>query len=198
MMEKLKPQVIVFMGMVATGKSSLARALAEKLGCSHINSDVIRKEMTGTTKKKTIGIPVNEGIYSPEISEKTYSEMRLRAKKQLFEQGAAYVVLDGSYIRRTERELLCTSFGNKVKVTFIHCNITEKEMKKRLELRAQDETEISDGRWEVYLEQKKRFEFPVELSNEQRIRLNTDQPISVLLNTCLLHLKLGNLHNAGR
>jgi hypothetical protein len=40
---------------------------------------------------------------------------------------------------------------------------------------------VSDGRWEIYLEQKRRFEAPMELGREQLITLHTDQPLEMLL-----------------
>jgi len=40
---------------------------------------------------------------------------------------------------------------------------------------------VSDGRWEIYLEQKKRFEMPLELPEKQLLTLDTDRPLPELL-----------------
>jgi len=41
----------VFFGMVATGKSYLAKAWAERLGGLYLNSDVVRKELAGLKRR---------------------------------------------------------------------------------------------------------------------------------------------------
>ena len=54
-------------------------------------------------------------------------------------------------------------------------------MRTRMEQRQLDPQAVSDGRWEIYLEQKRRFEAPVELGWKQLITLHTDQPLEMLL-----------------
>jgi hypothetical protein len=63
-------------------------------------------------------------------------------------------------------------------------------MKKRMERRARDPLAVSDGRWEVYIEQKKRFEPPVELAADELITIDTEAPVAVLLDR--LHQRLAN------
>lgn len=178
------------MGMVATGKSCLARALAKRLGCRHYNSDVIRKEITGTLHKNSSTLAMDEGIYSSEISEKTYNEILKRAMARIVDFAASFVILDASYLQKKNREKLCLAFHGKGKIMFFHCSVSKEVVKRRLVLRAHDHMEVSDGRWEVYLEQKKRFEYPAELSMEQLVSLDTDMPVSVLVDICLAHLDI--------
>jgi len=40
---------------------------------------------------------------------------------------------------------------------------------------------VSDGRWEIYLKQKERFEAPTELAQDQLITLSTDLPVETVL-----------------
>ncbi|MDH3922269.1 MAG: hypothetical protein OES28_05570, partial [Desulfobulbaceae bacterium] len=58
---------------------------------------------------------------------------------------------------------------------------SEVEMKRRMDERAQDPAAVSDGRWEIYLEQKKRFEPPDELAVPELIIINTQAPLEDLL-----------------
>jgi AAA domain len=71
-LEPYRPFVVVVCGLIGSGKSILARELGERIGVSAINSDVVRKELTGTSAR---GVPFNQGIYRPEVTEKTYDEM---------------------------------------------------------------------------------------------------------------------------
>ena len=69
------------------------------------------------------------------------------------------VVLDGSYSRRADRERVRSmAAGMGVRCVFIFCTCSEKEVRRRLELRARDPEAVSDGRWEIYLHQKQTFE----------------------------------------
>ena len=70
------------------------------------------------------------------------------------------------------------------RLLFVFCQCPEVIMKKRMERRLKNPWAISDGRWEIYLQQKKRFEMPAELSPEQLLKLDTDKPLPLLL--CLL------------
>jgi hypothetical protein len=53
--------------------------------------------------------------------------------------------------------------------------------------RALDPQAVSDGRWEIYLEQKKVFEDPVELTAGELIPLQTMDPVPELIDK-LSHL----------
>ena len=50
-----------------------------------------------------------------------------------------------------------------------------------MDLRENNPAAVSDGRWEVYLKQKKRFQAPDELSASELIILDTQAPLEELL-----------------
>ena len=173
--------IIVFFGLIATGKSTLAQAWAARNNIAYYNSDRIRKELASISEKNSKNEQFNKGIYGPGFSEMTYSAMLDRAEIELARGGS--VVLDGSYQAEKERDRvheLSDRMG--VKVLFVLCTCLEQEMKRRMEIRAKDPNAISDGRWEIYLKQKTRFENPVELTSDELITLSTDAPIESLLN----------------
>ncbi len=180
-MDKHQKKIFVFMGMIASGKSYLAKALAKRHGCSYYNSDVVRKEIAGTKKSGSRDSAVGEGIYGQDFSRRTYSELMERAAAELMEPGCDHVILDASYQSKEERNRVRQRFRNTYKLLFIHCIAPEITMKRRMEKRARDPRSVSDGRWEVYLEQKKRFEYPTELDKEHLIILDTDKPLAILV-----------------
>ncbi len=176
-----KKRVLVFMGMVATGKSYLAQALAQHLGCAYHNSDVVRKEIAGQKGELSTFNDVGKGIYTFEFSRKTYGELLARAEGDILDPGCNCVILDASYQSTEERKRVCQRLGRSHDLFFIQCVAPENVMRKRMEERRKDPGAVSDGRWEVYLEQKKRFEYPVELSMDQLVTLDTDKPLAALL-----------------
>ncbi len=170
-----KRGIFVFFGLIATGKSTLAQAWAARHDLAYYNSDVVRKELAGLSPETSQKEAVDQGIYTKDFSQKTYTGLLERAEAELRQERG--VVLDASYQSRSERQRV-VDLGGKLKVEahFILCVCPEPEMKRRMEMRAQDPRAVSDGRWEVYLQQKKRFEPPDELGPGQLITLHTDVP----------------------
>ncbi|NTV12879.1 MAG: AAA family ATPase [Desulfobulbaceae bacterium] len=174
------PKVWAFFGLIASGKSYLAEGWAARHGFLHLNSDRIRKELAGAAAASGRGAAANQGIYTPEFSRRTYDEMLHRAAMAL--AARCSVLLDASFQSRTERDLLRAWADNLgVALHFVQCICPEEEVKRRLQLRAADPAAASDGRWEILLLQRSRFEPPTELTAAQLLTLATDRPVEMLL-----------------
>jgi uncharacterized protein len=179
--DTMKKRLLVFFGMIATGKSHLASAFAKKWGCAYYNSDVVRKELAGLSSHKRELAAIDTGIYSSDFSRRTYDALLSRAQRDLAQDKYRCAVLDGSYQRRSERERLCGTLGAEHRLVFIFCRCSEAVMKQRMDRRLKNPRAVSDGRWEIYLEQKQRFEMPLELPEEQLLTVDTDRPLPELL-----------------
>ncbi|GAA3507626.1 hypothetical protein FHR32_007402 [Streptosporangium album] len=88
--------LILVGGSPGTGKSTLAAALADRLGYTLLGSDRIRKELFGISPEQHASAPFGEGIYDREHTERAYAEMLLRAE-MLLHLGEP-VILDASWI----------------------------------------------------------------------------------------------------
>jgi predicted kinase len=73
-------------------------ALAGRIGAAFVSSDPIRRELAGPSKMFQ---RFEEGAYTPEMSERTYAEMRRRAGEHL--AAGRPVVLDATHSRRVDR-----------------------------------------------------------------------------------------------
>ena len=82
-------------GLPATGKSTVAGALADRFGMAVLSSDRVRKEFAGLGPDRRATIGYREGIYSPEQTRATYAEL-LRRAEGLLGMGES-VVLDASW-----------------------------------------------------------------------------------------------------
>ena len=173
--------MLVFFGMVASGKSTLAGACALKWGCRYYNSDVVRKELAGVAAASRQNSGYNSGIYSHDFSRKTYDSLISLARKDFEEEANSCVILDASYQSLEERRSILSSFATGYKLLFVYCRCDESVLKRRLEKRLKDPKAVSDGRWEIYVQQKRRFEPPVELPKEQLITLDTNLPLEQLI-----------------
>jgi hypothetical protein len=170
-------RVVVFFGMVASGKSTLAKLWAARHCYPYANTDVLRKGLAlpaGTCR----GDDGEKVLYSPAHSRRTYQALLEFAEKAL--HNADTVVLDGSYQLRAERDLLRSRLGGSVRVLFVLCSCGEEAVKARLAARSLDPTAVSDGDWEVYCRQKRVFEFPGELAEGVLLRLRTEKAPKIL------------------
>jgi predicted kinase len=174
------PVLYVFFGMIATGKSTLAQAWARHKQLRYYNSDLVRKELAGISPTESRRQAIDAGIYSRDFSQKTYQAILEKAEAVL-QQGES-LTLDASYQYIRDR-LALRALAKKLncRVYFILCQCGELEMKRRMDERAQDPAAVSDGRWEIYLQQKKRFEPPDELAASELVIIDTQAPLEDLL-----------------
>ncbi len=180
MRQPVETRIFVFMGLVASGKSTLAMAWAEKYGMEYFNSDVVRKELAGVESGVDSRKGLGTGIYTEELTAKTYAALLERAGAALGRGRAA--VLDASYVKSRERGRV-REFAriHGVPVCFIHCFCSDEITGRRLDERARDPLAVSDGNREVYQHQLRVFEAPDELSGNELLELDTDRRVSDLV-----------------
>jgi predicted kinase len=191
-MQKPENFLVVFFGMVATGKSYLASAWASRYDLPYYNSDRVRKELAGVTPETNQQEGMNQGIYSAEFTRRTYDALIEHAMHHFQTDRKACVVLDGSYQSLDERDLLRKHFADKMRLVFVHCICSDQVVQQRLQIRATDPGAVSDGNWEIYLTQKKCFQPVGEL--EQVIELDTDAPVEELVERVTEKLKILTNH----
>ena len=169
--QPLKPFLVMVCGLTGSGKSTLARALSERLRMPLINSDTVRKELAGSSGRDMV--PFEAGIYSAAMTRKTYERMAAAAEQHV--RSGAGAILDATFSRRENREhALRLAERLEVPLMAIHCFASDETTRKRLERRAQEGLDISDGRWEIYQQQKETYEPMDELPPASRLELDTE------------------------
>lgn len=174
------PRLVIFFGMTASGKSTLAQAWAGKLDAPYYNTDRVRKELAGlqATDRRPDGI--DQGIYAPALTARTYQEMLERARRD-FATGSTVVVLDGSYGRKADRDAvraLAREAG--ARPCFVYCSCSQEVTRQRLRVRAADSAAVSDGRWEIYLHQQENFALPDATAEPDCLLVLTEAPVEQL------------------
>jgi aminoglycoside phosphotransferase family enzyme/predicted kinase len=172
---RAKPMLFITVGLVGTGKSTMAQALAKRLGLVVIASDVTRKQLAGVPLKEHRFEEFDSGIYSAELSRKTYDKILSGASDILSEGGS--VILDASFIKAEDRRK-AKKLAEEMSADFfiIECTLDEENIKKRLESRLK-EGSISDGRWEIYQPQKQAFDPVKEASAPKHAIIDTSKPV---------------------
>ena len=169
----LKPFLVIVCGLTGSGKSTLARELGERIGMPVINSDAVRKAIAGRLGRPAV--PFNEGIYSANMTEKTYAKIAREAEKQILEGKGA--ILDATFGKKSHREMIVRlAEKHTVPLVLIHCVASDETTEKRLAQREAEGKDVSDGRWEIYSKQKAAFEPINELPLTNCLKLNTELP----------------------
>jgi uncharacterized protein len=179
--DALRKKVVVFFGLIASGKSFVAKAWAQRHGFPYFNSDVVRKQLAGINACERRAEEENQGIYSPAFTRLTYDTLLSSTEKSLENPKVSCVVLDGSYQAQAERVRLMIRLQDRARIVFVLCSCREDIIRARLAQRALDPAAVSDGNWQMYLCQKETFEYPEELSFWQFRRLDTDRELEPLL-----------------
>ena len=179
--------LVVTGGWIGTGKSTIARALAEALGWEWLRTDVLRKELAQVSPLEHRFEEFHQGVYSPDFSQKTYQNLFERARNHL-ESGKS-VILDASFKKQADRQMARDLARNtQADFLLIECQCSDEEIKRRLARRAWEKSEPSDGRWELLAEQKKDYD-PVEgFDPDLIIFLNTERPLEECLAQIFRHL----------
>ncbi len=174
-----KPLIVIMSGLVGTGKSTVAEALSRSFGFAVLSSDIIRKQLAGISATEHRFEPFGGGIYSKDFNRKTYDEMFSLAK-ELVTQGQS-VILDASFRKRQDR-LQAGDLAKRINADFavIECTLDETTVKRHLEQRLKGST-TSDGRWEIFEQQKEDFDKITEFPSSNHIILDTSQPMSNII-----------------
>jgi predicted kinase len=174
------PLVLVIFGLIATGKTTLARAMGQNQGWPVIHSDVVRKTLAGLSPTRRVPENFGAGIYTEEFSQRTYQEM-LRQARQYLENGQS-VILDGSYKRARARlrvRQLAQECG--ALAAFIYCSCSTAEVQRRLDQRRQNLQAISNGRAELLTAQQQDFDPLDDLKDCLLLHVDTGRPLATVL-----------------
>jgi aminoglycoside phosphotransferase family enzyme/predicted kinase len=176
--EPLKPFIVMVCGLTGSGKSALARGLGGRIGLPVISSDVVRKGIAG--KMGRLAVPLNEGIYSPTMTEKTYATMAEEVEKQIVNGAGA--ILDATFIHKSHRDkIIRVANKHKVPLVVIHCFASAETVRRRLAQREKEGKDVSDGRWEIYVRQQADQEPLSEFPETDRLELNTEPSLEQLV-----------------
>ncbi len=149
--------LILVAGLMGTGKSVLARALAPLIGADIVQMDAVRKEMLRIPAAEHRYEEFGRGIYADDVSRKAYAKALEIALGKLKTAGA--VIIDASYKSAQERALAVEA-GRRAGagVFVVECTCPDEIVEQRLNSRLAGGRDVSDGRWDIYEAQKADFE----------------------------------------
>ncbi|MDP7078884.1 MAG: AAA family ATPase [Candidatus Undinarchaeales archaeon] len=180
--------LVIACGLMGSGKSSVARALAEVLAADVVSSDVVRKELTDVDLDEHRYVAFDKGIYSGDTTRLVYEHMCERAATWL--KSGQPIVLDACFGKRWQRDLARTTalrYGAPFLCVEVTCPLSE--LKRRLASREADGTDVSDGRLEIFEEHRRKFEAIEELAAPEHLVVDGRDPPKENARSALVDLR---------
>lgn len=151
-----RPLMVVTMGLPASGKTTLARALAGRLGLVHLSSDVARKRMAGIPPTRRGSDEFGSGLYDPAMTRNTYAALRRDAARWL--RRGRGVVVDATFGNPGERaQLRQLAHRLGVDLHVVLCDADDDTLIARLKRRATEQGVVSDARIELWPQLRAAF-----------------------------------------
>jgi predicted kinase len=164
-------------GLPGTGKSTVARGLAQGANCTLIRSDVVRKQLAGLAETDSGRHGRDEGIYARAWNDRTYAEC-LRLAAELLLEGRR-VVVDATFgEERRRRDFLERAAALAVPAVLLLCRAEPAVVRGRLANRRGD---ASDADWSIYEHAAARWEVMSPATEAQARVVNSDGTVEQAL-----------------
>jgi uncharacterized protein len=174
-----RPALVVICGLSGSGKSTVARRLADRLGFRWLRSDEIRKRLAGVAAAEPLSDSYAAGAYSLEFTRKTYGALLDAAAARLREGEG--VIVDATFAEPAYRAAaLALAARAGVPPLFVECRASHDEIVRRLTRRARSADEISDAGVAVYLRQRTEFVALEDLPQSCRLVADTERGLEAV------------------
>jgi aminoglycoside phosphotransferase family enzyme/predicted kinase len=178
-----RPLVLVCAGSPASGKSTLAAALARRSGLPHLASDVVRKRIFGLAP--TARAPAT--AYTATVSERVYTVLGEQAAAAVRALGGA--VVDATFGTAAARAAFARGLGEGVApALFVECRAPAPLLERRAAERARRADRVSDATPDVVRRRVATWEPLAEVPWHRRLVVPTDRPPEAVLDAVLAWL----------
>jgi len=173
----LPPAVVALGGMVASGKSTVAAALAARLAAPRIVGDRVREFLEGAPPGQAAAPDQRLASFAPGFEDAAYQVLFADADAVL--DSGRTVVLDGGFPtaeRRARARAVALRHG--VPFLFVECRVAPEVARRRL-ARRDSEGVLEGPAWEaVYEDYARRWEAPHEIPDDERVVVDTERPLA--------------------
>lgn len=152
-----RPALILMTGFSGSGKTWLAQRLAPQMGAIHVRSDIERKRLAGMGALDSSASGVDQGLYAPDLNDRTYERLVSCAEDIL--AGGFCAIVDATFQRRADRDRLsglASALG--ISLVVVRCRAPQVTLQARILQRQKRADDASETNLEVLERQQAGFE----------------------------------------
>lgn len=159
-------------GLSGSGKSTVARQLAERMGMIQLRSDVERKRLAGLGSGDSSRSGTGKGLYTADRTSMTYQRLS-ELTESVLESGYS-VIVDATFLRREHRDHF-RDLAVKLEVPFLvlDCDAEQQELERRILSRAASRSDASEATIEVLRAQRTSQEALAESEQQDAVHIDT-------------------------
>lgn len=174
------PRLLLMSGLSGSGKTWLARQLAERLSAVHIRSDVERKRRAGLRELARSNSRLSEDLYSAAATAALYADLAQAAENVL--NGGIPAIVDATFLERAQRVRFAELAARwRTPIELILCEAPEPVLRARILERSQAGRDPSEADLGVLAWQSARAEPPTADEGIHVIRIDTLRPDALAL-----------------
>lgn len=149
-----RPGLVLVGGLPGTGKSTLARSLAEAAGFAVISSDRVRKVLAGIDPEESAGASFEDDLYAPDWTRRTYAACLRDAARRLCR--GRRVIVDATFREQAWRQRFL-ELGRRlgVRSLLLLCSAEPSVVRRRIDERGPG---ASDADWAIHQAVAERWE----------------------------------------
>ncbi len=170
------PMVLVVMGRVGTGKSTIAQQLAEALGWTVVSSDNVRKTMAGVPLHTRGDAASRRQLYATEMTARTYEALQ----RSVVDRARSHrnTILDATFSRPDQRRAILEAIrecGSECR--FLEITAPDDTIRNRLRSRESQPAVVSDARLEDFEILAARYSTPNSSEGITLASVSSDGPV---------------------
>ena len=169
------PTLVLMAGLSGSGKTWLARRIAEAIGALHVRSDVERKRLAGLAPLASSRSAPDAGLYTQDFTRRTYARLAECVRSCL--SGGESVVVDAANLRRHEREAfvrIAADFGASAQLVL--CQAPLEVLRERVAARSAAGTDASEATVALLQRQPSYWEALSEAERIITLEVDTSRP----------------------
>ena len=183
-----EPILFITHGLAGSGKSTIAAQLVEASGVIRIRSDIERKRLSGLSATADSGSGLLGGIYTPELTEKTYQHVASCAEQSI--KAGYSAIADATFLQQWQREIFQKLAQRlSVKLIILSVQAPVPVLQDRIEKRQQIRQDPSEADLSVLESQLKNQQPLSDDENLQTVIIDTTKnQLDELLNNIQLKI----------
>lgn len=185
--------ILLMHGYSGSGKSVVSNTLVEQLGAIRIRSDVERKRLFNYQTNDSTKSSLNNGIYTEEATQKTYSHVT-KLTATLLNSGVP-VIVDAAHLKRWQRDLLLQEAkSHAVPLLIISCCAADEILKERVEKRLNEKSDASEADIRTLKNQQQTSDGLSHSELQYTVHVHTDNEyyLTTLISKIKRHFNIGS------